>query len=258
MTWLIWRQHRSEVGFEVGDVEPAGGQQLTGRPCELDIHHRVAAAVCDEHARVALQVRLPAVDRGDEAAEGHDPRGRRTVRAEAERVAHDRAHREPAEDRVLGRRSGALPRLVVEAGELGVGGLEGVLVGEADARHDVPVLAGPARDLQRPAGGDDVQPALRVQDVGEPEQVVLVGAAAVVEDEQALGRAVRGTFLVDQAHAKTLGFSTGRSVASSSVRRCSCCLGSLSASPRCSASSSTAKPGESVAISNRTPLGMRK
>jgi hypothetical protein len=41
-----------------------------------------------------------------------------------------------------------------------------------------------------------VQPPLGVQDVGEAEQVVLVGAAAVVEDEQAgditVRRAARG------------------------------------------------------------------
>ena len=83
----------------------------------------------------------------------------------------------------------------MEAGERVVRRLEGVVVREPDARDDVPVLARPARDLQRAARGDDVQPPLRVQDVGEAEQVVLVGAAAVVEDQQALGRAVRGAFL---------------------------------------------------------------
>ena len=110
--------------------------------------------------RVALGVRLPAVDRGDEAAEGHHPRRRGAVRAEAERVAHDRAHAEPAEHRVLRLGAGALPGLVVEAGELLVRRVERVVVREPDARHDVPVLARPAGHLQRAARRDDVQPPL--------------------------------------------------------------------------------------------------
>ncbi len=81
-------------------------------------------------------------------------------------------------------------------GELAVGGVEGVVVGVADARHDVPVVAGPARELQRRPRGDDVQPPLRVEHVGEAEQVVLVRAAAVVEDEQAGGVAAGGPLAV--------------------------------------------------------------
>ena len=144
-----------------------------------------------------------------------------------------------------------------------VGGAERVGSGIADARHDVPVLARPAGDVQRPARRDDVQPPLGVEHVGEAEQVVLVGAAAVVEDEQALGRAGGGALAVDQRlmrprRLRVRGLSTGRSVRSSCARRCSCCFGRRSASPRCSGSSSTAKPGHSVAISNRTPRGSRK
>ncbi len=139
--------------------------------------------------------------------------------------------------------------------------MERVVVGVADARHDVPVVAGPARELQRRARGHDVQPPLRVEHVGEAEQVVLVGAAAVVEDDQAGGVAVRRPLAMDElAHATRAarGLVTGVSARSSCSRRCSCCAGSFSASPRCSGSSSTAKPGERVAISNSTPRGSRK
>ena len=133
----------------------------------------------------AGEVGLPAVDDRDEAREREDPRRRGAVGAEPERVGHHRAHREAAEHGPPGRDPGALPQLVVEARERRVGGVERVVVGVADARHDVPVVAGPAGQRQRRARRRDVQAPLRVEHVGEREQVVLVGAAAVVEDQQA-------------------------------------------------------------------------
>ena len=97
----------------------------------------------------------------------------------------------------------------MEAGELGVGRVEGVVVGIADARHDVPVVPGPARQRQRRARRGDVQPPLRVEHVGEAEQVVLVGAAAVVQDEQAGGVARRRALAEDEvahgAHSVSWG-----------------------------------------------------
>ncbi len=109
--------------------------------------------------------------------------------------------------------------------------------GIADPRHDVPVVARPAAQRQRRARRDHVQPPLRVQRVAEPEQVVLVGATAVVEDQQALGLTGGGPFAVDRAHRTSSfvrGLTTGVSSFSSCGRRCSCCLGRRSASPRCS------------------------
>ncbi len=73
----------------------------------------------------------------------------------------------------------------MKAGELGVRGVEGLGVGVADAGHDVPVVAGKAGKRERRAGGDDVEAALRVEHVGQTEQVVLVGSPSVMEDEQA-------------------------------------------------------------------------
>ena len=106
------------------------------------------------------------------------------------------------------------------------------------------------------------QAALRVELVEEPEEVVLVGAAAVVEDERALGLARRlanqWTSSLTRASAPARGFVTGVRTRSISSRRSSRNGGRISFSPRCSGSSSTPKPGSSVAISNRTPLGSRK
>ena len=67
------------------------------------------------------------------------------------------------------------------------------------------MVAGPAGELQRGARRDDVQPPLRVEHVAEPEQVVLVGAAPVVEHQQPLGRARRRALAERQrAHAPVI------------------------------------------------------
>ena len=71
----------------------------------------------------------------------------------------------------------------MELGERRERGVERVRIGEAHPGNDVPVVAGPAGDHQRRARSDDVQAPLRVEDVGEPEQILLVGPAAVVEDQ---------------------------------------------------------------------------
>ena len=252
------------VGLVVVDLEPGGLEQVAGAPREADLHHGVEAAVGDEGTQVrpAAGIRPPALDGGDEAREGEDPRRRRAPAVEPERVAHDRAHREPAEHGLRGRDAGALPQVVVERGERRVRGAEGVRVGVADARHDVPVAARPAGQRQRRARRGHVQPALGIEHVGQRQQVVLVGAAAVVEDEQAGGLPVRRPLAERQrAQAGSLarrGFSIGVSTRSSRSRRCACIAGTRSSSPRCSGASSTAKPGERVAISNRIPRGSRK
>ena len=224
------------------------------------------------NARVSrAQVRLPALDGGDEAREGEDPGGRRAVGTEPERVAHHRAHREAAEHGALGRDAGALPQRVVERAELAVRGVERVGVRVADARHDVPVVARPAGELERRARRDDVQAPLGVR----ARRRDRAGRARRRRGRGA-GRAARrpprppgardtpahswdNSKLARPAHAVTRrGFSTGRRICSRRGRRCSCMAGRRSSSPRCSGSSSTAKPGPIVAISNRTPRGSRK
>ena len=60
------------------------------------------------------------------------------------------------------------------------------------------MVTGPAGERERPARGDDVKPALRVENVGETKQVVLVGPAAVVEDKQPGGLGGRRPLAVDE------------------------------------------------------------
>ena len=119
------------------------------------------------------------------------PAGHRALGREAQRVAHHRPHRKAAEDRALGADAGSLPELVVEAGQAVEGRVEGVVVGVAHPRNHVPVVARPTRQGQRPARRGHVQAAAGVEHVGQPEQVVLVGAAPVVEHQQA-GRVALG------------------------------------------------------------------
>ena len=170
----------------VVDGQSGAAQEVAGGLGEPDADHVVVTAVGDEHGQFAAvgQRRLPALDRRDEAAEGEDPRRRRPIRFEAERVAHHRAHRESAEDRPLLPDPGSLPGPIVEIGERPPRRFEALRIRIADPRNGVPVAARPSRQPQRPARGDDVEAALRVENLGQADQIVLVGAAAVVEQEQ--------------------------------------------------------------------------
>ena len=71
-------------------------------------------------------------------------------------------------------------------------------IGKADARHDVPVRAA-RRQRQRRARAEAVEAALGVERVEQRHQVELVGAAAVEEDERALGLAGGAALLDAQA-----------------------------------------------------------
>src|SRR5207253_8327450 len=109
---------------------------------------------------------------------------------------------------------------------------------------------------------------VRVEIVEEPVQVVLVGSPAVEQHQGPLGLAsgmadeVRE--LIEPGHRDTSftrfrrGSGSGVRMPSSWPRRCSNAGGSDRDSPRCARSSSVAKPGPMVAISNRTPPGSRK
>ena len=175
------------IGLVVLDFQAARLQQITGPAPELDADHRVAPPVGNEraHAWAALEVRPPAVDDRHEPRERENPGWGRPVGSEAQRVAHDRAHREAAEHGGGRRDPGPLPQLVVEAGELAVCGMERFGVRMADLRHEIPVMPGPTGYRQRCAGGGDVQAPERVERVTEGEKIVLVGAATVVQHEQA-------------------------------------------------------------------------
>jgi hypothetical protein len=60
------------------------------------------------------------------------------------------------------------------------------------------VTARPARERQRSARADHVEAPVRVERVSKTEQVVLVGATSVVEDEQAGRIAVRRALAIDE------------------------------------------------------------
>ena len=64
------------VRLVVAHVQAALGQRRARAARELHVHDRVAAAVGDEHRQAGAvgQAGLPALDRGDEAREGHDAR----------------------------------------------------------------------------------------------------------------------------------------------------------------------------------------
>ena len=177
------------VALAVGDVDPGAGQPLVRRAREVDGDHRVAAAVGDvDRQPGAIEVGLPAVDGRDEPAQRDDPGRRWATIAEPERVRHDRALGEAADDGALPRHAGGLVDALQEAVEQRVGLRERLRVGEAHARHDVPVAAA-RRQEQRPAGRHADEPALGIEHVEERGEVVLVGAAAVQEHERALGLA---------------------------------------------------------------------
>lgn len=80
----------------------------------------------------------------------------------------------------------------------------------ADSRSDIPVIPGPARKLERRSWRDDVEPAFRIEHVGEREKVVLVRAAPVMEDEQAGWLALCRT-LAERQRQLTETTSTGSS-----------------------------------------------
>src|SRR5436305_4198377 len=186
----------AQLRLAVGEVEPTGFDQLAGAVGELDPDHRVVAAVADEDAGAGAigEARLPALDRRHEAAEGEDPRRRRPLGVQPRRVAHHRPHREAAEHGPLRRDPSLLPEPVVEIGQGGAGGLEALRIGMADPRHQIPVVAGRSGKLQRRPRRHHLKSLLRIEEVGEADQVALVGAAAVVEDQQSLRVAGGGAF----------------------------------------------------------------
>src|SRR5919199_489803 len=78
------------------------------RPTAYPSRANSAASVSSNPRQAALEVELEAGDGRDEAAEGEQRRRPRAAAAEAERVRHHGALREPAERRPLGRHAGLL------------------------------------------------------------------------------------------------------------------------------------------------------
>ncbi len=215
-----------------------------------DVDHRVAAAVRDER-REALRGRsATAASRHgrDEAGEGRMPRRRRPVGAEAERVAHHRAHREAAEHGPLRADARALPQLVVEVRQRGRRPRR-TCRGRGSRRAAPRTSGGPASRaaISGAARRDDVQPARR----GRARRRGRAGRARRRRGRDG-GRAGprprrprdargRSSALIRVRGARVLDGRQRRLELRRAGARAA--RGRRSDSPRCSGSSSTAKPG---------------
>jgi hypothetical protein len=175
----------------VGHVRAGLAQPVARLASELDPDDRVVGAVADGHREAGGIAELEAVDGRDEAAQRHDPRRPRATGAETERVRHHAPLREAAQHRPPVRDVVAREQVVEPAARQLEGRPEGLAVREADLPHDVPVRSA-RRQRQRPPGGGAEQAPIGIEQVEQREEVVLVGAAAVEEDERAVGVPVRG------------------------------------------------------------------
>jgi hypothetical protein len=130
-----------------------------------------------------------------------------------------------------------------------------------DARNSSANLAAFSAGTIRSCAPDMMSTGLAVRSPCGPKgkQIVFVTAGAVQKEERCrslpCARLEAGHQRRRRHHAKT---SIGGNAASISLLRASRKPGSFSEVPSASTGSSTAKPGMSVAISNRTPPGSRK
>ena len=88
-----------------------------------------------------------------------------------------------------------------------------------DLVHRVPVRSA-RRQGQRPARAVAVTLALRVEDVEQRKEIVLVRAASVEENERALGLTFGRPFANDHERASR-GFGSGVRICSTCARYCS-------------------------------------
>ncbi len=152
------------LGLAVVDLEACRLQQVPGGASERHVDHRVPPTMGDEHARAAVagQVRVPALDRGDEAGEGEDPGRGRAVGVQPQGVAHHRAHREPAEHGRgrAGSRSGPRARRAAEPGRRGrrgrCPGPDSRRAGRGTSgSREIPAAAAARAERRRAAGAGD-------------------------------------------------------------------------------------------------------
>ena len=239
---------------------PAPARHLLRLGRELRRDHGIERAVRDRDRDVleARRVERPPLDTRHEPGHRNERSRARTVGAEAHRVAHDRPLREAAEHDALDRHR----EVVEKRGETGRRLVERRRIGCRDPAERVPVPSA-GREAVRAARRDPEQPPVRVEQVEERIQVVLVGPAPVEQHERARRSPrrlapVRCERRIRHADHVARGAGSGVRAGSIRARRCSKAGGRMRASPRCSGSSSTPKPGPTVASSKRTPLGSRK
>ena len=185
----------------------------------------------------------------------------RAVPVQAERVAHHRAHREAAEDRGSGADAGPLPLLVVERRELRVGARGRCR--DRGSRRAARRTSGCRASREWSAARAASRRAAGAADRGCPQ--ARAGRARRHRGRDA-GRAGRRRHRRPGARGRRARSSAdlrarvgqGREDLLELGAQVLVLPGSRSSSPRCSGSSSTAKPGDVVAISNRIPCGCRK
>lgn len=145
------------IELPVLDPEATGLEQLPGPPRKANLHDRVGAAVGDEDTGP------PPVVHAEHGARGLDP--------------------------------GFPPEPVVKLGEGAASSMKSVVIGVADPGNPIPVIAGRPGKRQRCAGREHMQPPLRIERVGETEQIPLVRPTTVMENQESFrvpaGRSLR-------------------------------------------------------------------
>ena len=129
------------------------------------------------------EVELEAGDGRHEARERDQSGGSRPAGTEPERVGHHRSLREATQHGPLGRDSGLVGEVVEPARCESERLRERAGIRVADLLDRVPVRAA-GRKVERAARGHAEHSSLGVEQIEQREEVALVGAAAVEEDEQ--------------------------------------------------------------------------
>src|SRR5262249_20780268 len=178
-----------------------GGLQRRPRAAApLDADHVVERPVADrDRGERRRQVQRQPLHARDEGAQRNQPRRPRPPGAEPERVRHHPALREaaqhdPLEPDPLLRDEGVQP-----LGRRRVAREERLRLRRPDPPEHVPVRAA-GRQRERPARRGADQPPLRIEGVEQREEVELVRAAPVEEDERPLGRPDGGPEPCAQTH----------------------------------------------------------
>ena len=175
-------------------------EQCTRRPAEFDRDHRIERPVPErDGGQRRRQVELETLDRRDEAAQ-RDQRDRsRPSGTETQGVAHHGALRESAEHEPLRSHAVVGQEVVQPAHGLRIHAVERPRIGEAELPERVPVPA-TGRQGERGARRRSNEAAFRIEEVEQREQIELVRAASVEQDECSLGLACRGLDARPEAH----------------------------------------------------------
>ena len=185
----------------VEDFRAGGFEHLPRLAAPLDADHRIQRAVADRDRRQRRrQVELEPLDGRDERAEHGERRRSRPPAAQAQRIRHHAALREPAQHQPVVPETVLRQEAVQPLRCRRVAQIERRRLGRADPTERVPVRAA-GRQRQRPARRRADETALRVQRIEQGKEIVLVRAAPVEQDQRALWLAGRRPQTRSQRHA---------------------------------------------------------